>query len=118
MNKPSLKKTMIYNLCDIIVSGVSSPITFITASGIIMGDPVFEGYDTSNDGTNVMKKLTKTTSDNYCKEYDVDLPIEGSDGYILLENVTIFSHTKSHLSHLILFYDQIIGVTFGSVNSN
>ena len=42
--------------------------------------------------------------------------IEGNDGYMLLSDVTVINgNTRTNFEHMIVFYDQIIGMTLGTI---
>lgn len=55
-----------------------------------------------------------TMLDEISKNYKAD--IEGDDGYMLLSDVTVINgNTRTNFEHMIVFYDQIIGVTLGTI---
>lgn len=52
--------------------------------------------------------------DTIAEKYEAD--IEGNDGYMLLSDVTVINgNTRTNFEHMIVFYDQIIGVTLGTI---
>lgn len=87
-------------------------IVLITATGMITGrlcDPDTPLEDMS--GAAILNALVEQVTDAYGPEN-----IEGNDGYIQLTDVVIRAsgNTTYNVGNLIVFYDQIIGVSLGN----
>ena len=85
-----------------------------TAFGLISGK-VYNGdnSETEDIATKFVADLTNGIAEAYGQEN-----IEGNDGYIFLKDVTIRAGGNNifYVRNLVVFYDQIIGITFGSFN--
>ena len=75
----------------------------------------FSTYVINLDSANLtveeyLKNITSTDSEPV---------IVGNDGYIILKDVKIrstSSNTITHMPFMVVFYDQIIGVSIGNIN--
>ena len=122
MDKPTMKKYI-----SLMLTGVSeieglenNDVIFVTSIGYITGKPLSEEETQENSkitSDNTLYWVTKNITDDYRKEYNItEEPIDGNDGYIILKDVTIkYLNSTTKLGSLILFFDQIIGVTFGNI---
>lgn len=113
MDKPTIKKEMLRNLAVLTnMDGMeNNEIILITAAGLIMGKLPGE------DSKEILSKLAKSLSEKYFEEYEIKTTLPGNDGYLILEDVTILSgQTRSNMPSAIVFHDQIIGITIGSLN--
>lgn len=83
----------------------------VTPLGVISGSLCDEnsvGKDVAGEA--FLLALTKKLAEGFGKEN-----IEGNDGYLLLSDVKVQTggNVTYNLPHLVVFYDQIIGVTLG-----
>ncbi|GFI49724.1 hypothetical protein IMSAGC020_00924 [Lachnospiraceae bacterium] len=119
MNKISLKKYLVDALS---VLPNSKPLSdndliFVTPTGLIYGKPV--SSDSSNIPSDInfpideiCQHISSTYFDTFsCTESD----LENHDGYLILTDVKVVSSGQVLFKHefMVLFYDQIIGVTLG-----
>jgi hypothetical protein len=115
MDRPSLKKAVIGGLANNLStkSLKDSQLIVLTAFGMISGSPIFE------DSNNLITSdIVEVQRKRYFEEYGCDDLAPGNDGYISMKDVEIISgHTTTYLAELVVFYDQIIGVCIGNVDS-
>lgn len=79
-----------------------------TAAGLIAGKMTEE--DSQAHGDIVLSVMLEKITESYENE------IEGNDGYLLLSDVTVINgNVRTNLPNMIVFYDQIIGVTLGTI---
>lgn len=115
MDRESLKKC----ICKFFVDAPSieglenNKIIFITSIGMIIAN----GIDDSSAEHSVITKLTESIAEVYCESHNIgDEPLPENDGYILLKDVVIKnSNTTYNFNEIVLFYDQIIGITIGNI---
>lgn len=106
----SLKKTIIRTLAmapqiDMLTN---NQVILTTAAGVIAGTMVEENSEKQGDV--IFSTMLKTIKEKY------EADIEGNDGYMLLSDVTVINgNTRTNFEHMIVFYDQIIGVTLGTI---
>ncbi len=114
MDQPTFKKTVIRALTYLpsIDALKGNKLIFVTPIGLITGTFADPDEDDTT-GTSLLGGFLEAVHDDFVKE---DISIHGNDGCIQLEQVRIFSRgtPPQDLSDLILFYDQIIGVTIGA----
>lgn len=106
----SLKKMIIRTLAVAPQTDMFSnnQVILTTAAGVIAGKIVEENSEKQSD------MVFTTMLDEISKNYKAD--IEGDDGYMLLSDVTVINgNARTNLKNLIVFYDQIIGVTLGTI---
>ncbi len=118
MDHPSLKKEVITALsfAPKLESLRDNDVVFLTAFGVLTGRVPPE------DTTNLLLSL----SDEITKRYKTKAGIgegeriPGNDGFIVLENVSIRTSSGAtfNLKELILFYDQIIGMMLGRIQTD
>lgn len=130
MEFPSLKKQIINEVYAFMATEAlkGNYLILITAAGMILGKPVFDTeaqYEDLESGRLNDKNAIALTfemideSKKEHKKYVPDgSPLPGNDGYIMLKDVTIRANggIRSSFSTMIVFYDQIIGVTFGNAS--
>ena len=94
-----------------------------TSAGIISGKlPSEQEIDDEKSLYGVLYKICNNTKEEYLKNIsstDSEPVIVGNDGYIILKDVKIrstSSNTITHMPFMVVFYDQIIGVTVGNIN--
>ncbi|WP_195410998.1 hypothetical protein [Ruminococcus sp. BSD2780120874_150323_B10] len=94
-----------------------------TSAGIISGKvPSEQEIDDENSLCGVLYEICDNTKEEYLKNIsstDSEPVIVGNDGYIILKDVKIrstSSDTITHMNFMVVFYDQIIGVTIGNIN--
>ena len=116
-NNYSLKKSLIINLSDsTLVEGLEqNKLVLVTAFGNIVGKPL---NDKDLEHTDDNKNFLPIMVELFSKEYLKDKTADGNDGYIILKDVKITSpsNTTTNLPFLVVFYDQIIGVTIGNIS--
>jgi len=106
----SLKKMIIRTLAVAPQTDMfaNNQVILTTAAGVIAGKVVEENSEKQGD------MIFSTMLDTIAEKYEAD--IEGNDGYMLLSNVTVINgNARTNLKNLIVFYDQIIGVTLGTI---
>lgn len=125
MNHSSLKKSLIIAMsCIPEVKGLEeNNLILTTSAGIISGKvPSEQEIDDENSLYGVLYKICDNTKEEYLKNIsstDSEPVIVGNDGYIILKDVKIrstSSDTITHMNFMVVFYDQIIGVTIGNIN--
>lgn len=89
-------------------------VILVTALGLISGklcDP--KSIEEEISGASVMAALCDTVVEDYGPEN-----IDSDDGFILLTDVTIRTggNVNVNIGNLVVFYDQIIGVSFGNTD--
>ena len=112
MGVPALKKHLLqfFALATTTDELKGNYVQLITAAGRISGKMAPE------DDKSLLAVFSEASLKNYYEEYDLeDEPTSGLDGYIVLNDVTICSCSGSTTSmpQMIVFYDQIIGITLG-----
>jgi len=113
MDNPTLKKhiaTML-SISATLPELDKNNIILMTAAGIISGKLPSK---TDDDPKHFFQKLVLQMKDEHAKTYQVS----GNDGYIPLIDVTV-SHggRVEKFDCLIVFIDQIIGITIGQVDA-
>ena len=96
----------------------------VTTAGVISGTPVASIDDTDNtdNTTDLATSLTSVAHQmaiTYRKENNIspNSPLDNTDGYIALKDVTIRNgNTGIDTPFLCVFFDQIIGISFGNIN--
>lgn len=125
MNHSSLKKSLIIAMsCVPKVEGLEeNNLILTTSAGIISGKvPSEQEIDDENSLCGVLYEICDNTKEEYLKNIsstDSEPVIVGNDGYIILKDVKIrstSSDTITHMNFMVVFYDQIIGVTIGNIN--
>lgn len=125
MNHSSLKKSLIIAMsCIPEVEGLEeNDLILTTSAGIISGKvPSEQEIDDEKSLYSVFYKICDNTKEEYLKNItstDSEPVIVGNDGYIILKDVKIrstSSNTITHMPFMVVFYDQIIGVTIGNIN--
>lgn len=122
MNKPSMKKSVILTFADISAQ-VENNLILMTPFGLICGKvsdaevPTEEdlnkisGLATVEEGAAVTATILNAARHNYGES-----PVVGTDGYLALTDVTVKSPSGKNfkIGNLVVFYDQIIGITLGN----
>jgi hypothetical protein len=132
MEHPSLKKAIIAGFWNGVTQEnlKGNALALVTAAGIIEGYPVtqeesealkqkknFAEMSDKEKSVCMTSILTDSAERVYDENYKVNHPVPGNDGYILLKNVTFRSANATYcLETLVVFFDQIIGVSFGRIN--
>ncbi len=130
MEFPSLKKQIINEVYAFMATEAlkGNYLILITAAGTILGKPVFDTeaqYEDLENGRLNDKNavaLIFEMIDESKKQYKKYIPdgslLPGNDGYIMLKEVTVRANDGVRLNFptMIVFYDQIIGVTFGNAS--
>ena len=112
MSIPSLKKETIVSfacLSDEKDLG-NNKLVLVTTAGVITG--------TLAKSENFLSKAVDHIIDQYRQDNGLDeKPLNGNDGLLSLEDVTIMSGSKTfNIPFLTVFYDQIIGVSIGNID--
>lgn len=118
MSNPSIKKHMIKRfsvLANFEELGDNNSVIFLTASGLISGKITAPASD--NQIKDFLPKLIAKLADDYADKYPLS-DLDPYDGYVVLENAVIHSQTgeTNSIPHLMVFIDQIIGVTVGEIH--
>ena len=106
----SLKKMVIYTLAMAPQTDMfaNNQVILTTPAGIIAGKIVEENSEKQSD------MIFSTMLDTITEKYEAD--IEGNDGYMLLSDVTVINgNARTNFKNMIVFYDQIIGMTLGTI---
>ncbi|SET71964.1 hypothetical protein SAMN05443270_1107 [Lacrimispora sphenoides] len=123
MDKPSLKKDLIYNfwnIADLKQLGTQR-LQLVTASGLISGVPARLPVDTEYDelvGTQILAKYYVDAVKNYRSRHGLSgtESVPGNDGAIVLQDVVITNTSGTiDIPFLVVFFDQIIGVSLGNI---
>ncbi len=121
MDRPSLKKIIISNLCNIteLEALKDNDINLLTPSGIISGRlSKRSNEEEPTNGNDVLAETMEGFSQRYKEVYNIKNSVPGNDGFIILENVTIRqigSESTCILDQLTVFYDQIVGISLGKI---
>lgn len=91
-----------------------SKVIITTALGLISGK-MYNSEDVEQE--DIGNRFVADFAEGIAKKYDL-ANIDGNDGFILLKDVTILTGSKNtfNIPNLIVFYDQIIGITIGSID--
>lgn len=118
---PSLKKQLIKSAaCLPKVDGLQkNKLILATATGLIAGHPCLEIDDCKegDDFSQFLFNILAQQTEEYCKHFGVEKPLAADDGYLILTDVTIQRENGVvNMSNLIVFYDQIVGMSIGDLN--
>jgi len=123
MERPSQKKELVHDFWQL--SGHpelhNGKLIIITAAGLITGVPAERQIDADYKDLEKRQFFTKFFDDSirmYRKKHDMpdEESTSGNDGAIALQDVVIHSGIKqTSMPFLVVFYDQIIGVTIGNL---
>ncbi len=119
MSAPSIKKHMIITfsqLANFEDLGENNSVILLTAIGSISGKIMTP--DSDNPSTRLLSQLANKFTDDYDKQYPSSIQDHPFDGYIELEDAVIHLNAggTNRMPYLIVFFDQIIGVTMGEVH--
>ena len=119
MNKPSLKKTVILSMAKAreFEHLGENKLVLLTPMGIITGTMAKLRDGEVSKSSELISHIAKSAKESYDEKFGGDEPLDGNDGYIILENATTMpSDGRSYnFKQLVVFYDQIIGVTIGAI---
>ncbi len=129
MNIASLKKSVILGMANATTVDMfkENSVILWTAAGMISGKLIeksdlesFDQTDKSALSTFTVATIAQKSKEEFDKQSDSELNVTGNDGYIILKDVhvTNVSGQTMFFSALTVFFDQIIGVTLGSVQVN
>lgn len=120
MDGASLKKSLIVAMSSIpSFEGLeNNELILTTAAGNICGklisdDQLDSETDLSGVIANICGEISKKYLDNLSS---TEFGVDGNDGYLFLTDVSIKSCSSNFITHLpfmVVFYDQIIGVSIG-----
>ena len=124
MNNPYLKKTIIEKMYALLLTDEfkGNKLVISTANGIITGVP--EQYLSEYNKTKspeilaeaILYRVIERVTDEYREQYGLQDSCPQNDGFIFLKDVTIASgNSITDLTNLIVFYDQIIGITLAKI---
>jgi len=125
MDRPSLKKTIIHTLAvsKHIPELKDNSLILVTGYGLIVGDLVKkENSNASSPKDYIVAAVVDEIGKQYREDYSLntETPLPNNDGYITLENVKLLNTNGTitcRLQHLTVFFDQIIGVTIGNLDT-
>ena len=120
MNRPSLKKETIRTFAGAaaIPEFQDDLLVVVTPAGLITGHPVAATVPNNSTSDTVSDILTAldTVSKKYADTYHLEFPLADNDGYIILNDVTHYTGGSTNkLSYLIVFIDQIVGISTGKI---
>ncbi len=123
MGLPSLKKELIIRMAILTLDEElkGSKVILITPAGIISGYlPEVNDLELSDAdiAPAILTELADKITAGYRSEHSLgDELLTGNDGFITLTNVLIqmSGNQTATLPHLNVFYDQIIGITIGTI---
>jgi hypothetical protein len=130
MGLSTLKKEIIikFALATSLDQLEGNELIIVTSFGIITGSLAGEindidiDFDDKNQvGVAFLTNITHDLVSDYQKKNSIDKDqlLDGNDGFISLTDVVIKTSTTTFNLHFLnVFYDQIIGVTLGNVQSN
>lgn len=126
MNKSSLKDTLILGMATAptIEAFQNNSLVLLTAAGTISGTMI-ENEDPKNIADTdpnavsafALGTIVKGCKKAFNKQEEVESEVIGNDGYLILKDVTVtnFSGVTTKMGALVVFFDQIIGVTLGTI---
>ena len=113
----SLKKELITRFCALsTVEGLeSNRVVLLTPAGMIIGDLITENEETETNS--LLSNFSYDIAHGYREENNLpDNPLDGSDGFLCLKNVSIKSGTATfNIPYMNVFFDQIVGVSLGNI---
>ena len=122
MDRQSIKKFLISDLYLLTNEEElkNNDINLFTPLGIISGKPYHYSTDNLNEylATDLMAKLFEKITNTYKSKYSIENSIPENDGFIVLQDVIIRSNNSVNIikvPQLVVFYDQIIGITLGNL---
>ncbi|WP_033166897.1 hypothetical protein [Clostridium sp. KNHs205] len=114
MGFPTLKKFILQEYSGI--QYAEDELMFVvTSAGIISGKPFrYEENVAIPDYANFLKK--KASEYRISNNIKKGVSLDGDDGFFVLTDVTLKSSSAptTKFPYLVIFYDQVIGVSFGS----
>ena len=117
MNRPSLKKWVAAHVAQSTVTDDSCNfrVNFITALGIITCTLFYEEDFNTSQKAHVLKYYAEEQTNDYREQFiHSDSNLNDDDGLLLVKDATIITSNKMmDVGEMIIFYDQIIGITFG-----
>lgn len=116
MDRPSLKKEIIGTIsaATSMVELKGNSVVLIASAGMITGS--FPQED-SVAKESAFSEMVGKVADRYKETYGIDSLVPGSDGYIILDDVSIRNGASNiHMPQLVVFHDQIIGITLGTTD--
>ena len=126
MDNPTMKKALILDLATSLQmdSFKGNILVLFTAGGIISGTPLdnekceslldkqFSEMSKKDAANEILYSLTKKSKSCYDKEFNVEHPLPGNDGYLTLIDATVnFGTCTISVPNINVFFDQIIGAT-------
>lgn len=110
----TLKKDIIKLLATAttIDSLAKNQVVLLTSLGTIIGDLAIEGCSDETSSALIKALLQKA------EELHPETELDGNDGYIHLTNAHLLhaGGGQSSLGNIVVFMDQVIGITLGTVN--
>lgn len=125
MNEQSLKKSVVLAFSEVSTQ-IKNSLILMTPMGLICGKvsdaeiPTEEELNkihdraTVEEGASVIAAILASARLNYG-----EIPVVGNDGYLALTDVTVKVPRGDtfNMGNLVVFYDQIIGITFGEFDT-
>lgn len=117
MSTPSLKKLLISELAyaSVVEELKNNEVFLVTPVGIIRGRPV----DREKPG--MLSELVGLLAEKHMKDIGLEegTRAPGNDGYFVLQNAVVKEGNNSYkFGELVVFYDQIIGISLGKPSEN
>lgn len=132
MDIPSFKKTVIMGFYEAILQETlkGNSLILATHSGIITGTPIpaeeIEAIESKSNFSEMTKKessicmtstMLEAMGEAYDEKYDAKHSSPENDGCILLKDVVLRSSGATYsFQTFVVFFDQILGVSYGNVS--
>ena len=91
----------------------------ITATGMFIGNPIFKDNEEDTEAIKIMFSFINGVAEDYRKEHNIpaDQPLDGNDGCIALSDVSLITGgSRYNIPTVAIFFDQIIGISWGDIN--
>lgn len=117
----SFKKELIHNfqLLHKVDGLEKNKLIVYTAAGAFIGTPVLKENAEDNDSIKITSSIINNASENYRKSNNIpaEQPLDGNDGcFSLSDAVLITGNVHTNIPIVTIFYDQIIGISFGNID--
>jgi len=95
----------------------SNQLVVLTGAGVISGNPVEKGTIDETSPKTFVSALTQMTFEQYKSDYSIDSSLPGNDGFFALKDAVLRtgSNTTYNIGEVIIFFDEIIGVSIGTL---
>lgn len=126
MNNSSLKKALILGMATAptIETFQNNSLILLTAAGTISGTMLqnedlktLADTDPNSAAAIAVATIARGSQKAFKKQEGSEHDVTGNDGYLILKDVTVtnFSGVTTRMGALVVFFDQIIGATLGTI---